>query len=187
MKSEVQERGPSLTPLFKATPASIQIYHSMADDYDIQQHLDLVSSWSNDPTAYLSRYYTLHFQWDKEADANREQAIYVRQAPNKVCILGVTSGHAALKKDDVQVIPKLEAGANVKPETVLCDIVAGDTTYAVRAHMRGKLLEYNPRMTTALIQGKAMTEGYLAIILPFHEDPSVQLKEFVSQEDFRAV
>ncbi|KAI7881537.1 hypothetical protein K492DRAFT_176995 [Lichtheimia hyalospora FSU 10163] len=159
----------------------------MADDYDIEQHFDLVSSWSKDPTAYLSRYYTLHFHWDKQQDLNREQVVYVRQAPNKVCIVGVTSEHAALKQQDVQVIPKLEAGANVKPETVLCDIVAGDTTYTVRAHMRGKLLEYNPRMTTPLLQEKTMTEGYLAVILPFHEDPTIQLKEFINHEEFNTI
>ncbi|KAG2219145.1 hypothetical protein INT45_002336 [Circinella minor] len=153
------------------------------DDYDIQQHLDLVKPWNNDPTAFLSRYYTLHYHRDSE------NKIYVRQAPNKVCILGITDQHVVKKNNNqdqsVQIIPKAESNSNVKPNTLLCEIAIGDSQrYEIKAHMYGKLLEINPRLLEKpeLLLDLPMTEGYLALIKAQHEDTSRQLEEFVSAD-----
>ena len=152
------------------------------DDYDIQQHLDLVKPWANDPTAFLSRYYTLHYHRDND------NKIYVRQAPNKVCILGITDQHPAKANNNgqsIQIAAKVESSSNVKPNTVLCEIAIGDSQrYEIKAHMYGKLLEINPRLLEKpeLVLDLPMTEGYLALIKAQHEDTSRQLEEFVSAD-----
>ncbi|KAI9321455.1 hypothetical protein BX666DRAFT_1874706 [Dichotomocladium elegans] len=155
------------------------------DDYDVKQHLELVSPWSTDPTAFLARYYTLHYYVNP---TQSNHTLYVRQAPNKVCILGVAHDHAALLQHQdlaIEFQPKLSAGDNVKPDTVLCELVLGETRYEVRAHMRGKILEFNPRLTSALLREKPMTEGYLAVILPFHEDSAIQLNEYIGEQAYK--
>ncbi|KAI9490095.1 hypothetical protein BDB00DRAFT_839592 [Zychaea mexicana] len=152
------------------------------DDYDIKQHLDLVKPWSNDLTEFLARYYTLHYHRDLD------NKIYVRQAPNKVCILGITEQHPAIltnKEQSLKLEATLGSNANVKPDTVLCEIVSGDARYAIKANMYGKLLEINPRIleSSELLLNKPETEGYLAVIKSQYEDTAKQLEAFTSAGD----
>lgn len=157
-------------------------------DYNVQQHAELVTPWLNDPDLYLSRYFSLHYHWD---DNDYDAAVYCRQAPNKVCVVGVTPNHPALNSGNaqVQLVGKLESGKNVKPDTVLCELTNGDdesVRYPVKAHMFGRLLELNPRLDKEpeLLIQQPLTTGYLAVILPAKEDTAIQLKEFVGPEEY---
>lgn len=166
-----------------------QARESDEGDYSIQEHAKLVTPWLNDPDLYLLRYYTLHYHWDDES--SYDAAVYCRQAPNKVCVVGITPNHPVLKNAGtaaVQVIPQLESGKNVKPDTVLCEISSdgGELRYPVKAHMFGRLLELNPRLDKEpeLLVQQPLTTGYLAVILPAKEDTAIQLKEFVGPEEY---
>ncbi|KAI9249511.1 hypothetical protein BDA99DRAFT_419700, partial [Phascolomyces articulosus] len=135
--------------------------------------------WANDPTALISRYYTLYFH------SNSETKLYVRQAPNKVCILGMTDQHIALlsakqQQLPIQVTTKVSANMNIKPGTVLCEVTVGDSHFPIEAHMYGKFLEINPRLLEKpeLLLDMPMTEGYLAVIKAQYEDTTKQLEEF---------
>ncbi|KAI8138452.1 hypothetical protein BJV82DRAFT_630887 [Fennellomyces sp. T-0311] len=153
----------------------------MTDDYDIKQHLDITKSWTDNPTAYLTRYYTLHFH-SEESDSNA--TLYARQAPNKVCIVGITDRHSVVvQQKPIKLEATLSSNANVKPETVLCELVTDDARYVIKAQMQGKLLELNPRVleNPQLLLDKPMTEGYLAVIKPQYEDTSRQLSRFTAQ------
>lgn len=154
-------------------------------DYDVKQHLDLVASWNTEPsTAFLSRYYTLHYHVENN---DLDQAVYVRQAPNKVCVLGITPRHPALSAAPVRIESALKSWSNIKPGTVILELVNSDHRYPIRAHMHGKLLEINPRLADEpeLLSTRTMTEGYLAIISAAHEDTKVQLKEYITADEFQ--
>ncbi|KAL7320041.1 hypothetical protein PS15m_003111 [Mucor circinelloides] len=151
-------------------------------DYDIKNYEKLTSNWNTDPTAFLSLYYSLFYK------QSQDLTVYVRQAPSKVCVLGMhtyPSNLARIKMHTQLVSDK------VKKDTILCDLLdASDQVIGhVRAEMEGKLLELNSRFATesldTLLGGKHhMDIGFIAIILPKIEDTAVQLKEFTPEEEY---
>ncbi|OBZ88947.1 hypothetical protein A0J61_03001 [Choanephora cucurbitarum] len=151
----------------------------MADqiaDYDSKHYLETTATWQQDPTAYLSRYYELY---TKQVNHDLSTNVYVRQSPNKICVLGMTDPPAGI--DQVSLYTDL-VGQKVKKDTILCDLMQeGKVMGHVRAEMEGKLLELNAKYQTddisSLIRDH-MDIGFIAIIMPKIEDSSVQLKEF---------
>ncbi|KAI8967775.1 hypothetical protein BDF20DRAFT_917378 [Mycotypha africana] len=160
-------------------------------DYNVADYKDLTENWHCDPTAYLHRYYSLYF---KKANASSDAVnVYVRQAPSKVCVLGMSEppeGIRALKLHTELI------GEKVKPDTILCDLMDKDGKLIghVRAEMEGKLLELNTRLTLTEEQQEEdmidsllykekhhMVIGFIGIILPRFEDTAKQLREFVEE------
>ncbi|KAF1797549.1 hypothetical protein V8B55DRAFT_1515228 [Mucor lusitanicus] len=151
-------------------------------DYDTKNYEKLTSNWNNDPTAFLSLYYSLFYKQSQDC------TVYVRQAPSKVCVLGMSTypPNLARIKMHTQLVSE-----KVKKDTILCDLLdASDQVIGhVRAEMDGKLLELNSRFATesldTLLGGKHhMDIGFIAIILPKIEDTAVQLKEFTPEEEY---
>jgi glycine cleavage system H lipoate-binding protein len=143
-------------------------------DYDISQYASLTNPWHQDPTAYLDRYYTLYH---KPSTTEQYASVYVRQSPNKICVLGISQPPA--NAHSVRMHTSL-VNNKVKTDTILCDLLdeAGQVVQQVRAEMEGKLLELNSQCNTLLFNGHHMDTGFIAIIMPKVEDTKVQLKEF---------
>ncbi|KAI8644781.1 hypothetical protein BD408DRAFT_412877 [Parasitella parasitica] len=151
-------------------------------DYDTKKYEKLTSNWNNDPTAFLSLYYSLFYK------KSQDLVMYVRQAPSKVCVLGMSTFPAQLAR--VNMHSEL-VSQKVKKDTILCDLldVSDQIIGHVKAEMDGKLLELNSRFATesldALLGGKhCMDIGFIAIILPKVEDTAVQLKDFQTEEEY---
>lgn len=141
------------------------------DAYDAQPFMELTAEWNKDPNAYLKRYYTLYYK--------KEDNLYVRQAPNKICVLGLLEASA----DSIKSI-KFNTdliGQNIKKNTVLCELTGSDDqTRSVQAFMDGKLLEFNTALTDNLdlLFNRSLDYGFLAVIMPKHENSSIQLQEY---------
>ncbi|KAI8068127.1 uncharacterized protein B0P05DRAFT_551874 [Gilbertella persicaria] len=144
-------------------------------DYDSKQYEAIIASWQQDSTAYLNRYYDLYY---KQSNDTLATSVYVRQSPNKICVLGITQPPAF---DSIHLRVEL-IGEKVKTDTVLCELSKeGQIVGQVRAEMEGKLLELNQRYNTEDPQSLMrdhMDIGFIAIIMPKTEDSAVQLKEF---------
>lgn len=159
-------------------------------DYDIKDYAELTNNWNKDPTAYLNRYYSLYYKTvDNEADT-LANSIYVRQSPNKVCVLGIVSPSTDIVK---VVMNKKLIGDKVKKNSILCEFKdAQDNVVGhVKAEMEGKLLELNSRFekegTSLLANGHHMDTGFIAIILPRVDDTKVQLKGYQTEQEYRTV
>ncbi|KAI8362780.1 hypothetical protein BD560DRAFT_404075 [Blakeslea trispora] len=148
-------------------------------DYDSKHYLETTATWQQDPTAYLSRYYELY---SKQADPedNLATSVYIRQSPNKICVLGMSEPPADI--DQVHLYTEL-VGEKVKKNTVLCDLKReGQLVGQVRAEIEGKLLELNLKYQTediASLIRDHMDIGFIGIIMPKIEELSVQSFERV--------
>ncbi|CEP09991.1 hypothetical protein [Parasitella parasitica] len=153
-------------------------------DYDIIKYEKLTSSWNKDPTAFLSLYYSLFYK------KSQDLVIYVRQAPSKVCVLGMSTFPSQLAR--INMHTEL-VSQKVKKDTILCDLLdASDQIIGhVKAEMEGKLLELNSRFATesldVLLGGNHFMDiGFIAIILPKVEDTAVQLRDFQTEDEYNS-
>ncbi|CAO3688787.1 unnamed protein product [Rhizopus microsporus] len=133
------------------------------DAYDAQPFMELTAEWNKDPNAYLKRYYTLYYK--------KEDNLYVRQAPNKICVLGLLEASA----DSIKSI-KFNTdliGQNIKKDTVLCELTGSDDkTRSVQAFMDALTDNLD------LLFNRSLDYGFLAVIMPKHENSSIQLQEY---------
>ncbi|KAF7730656.1 hypothetical protein EC973_001605 [Apophysomyces ossiformis] len=145
-------------------------------DYDLVNAKEITKDWDNNPAAFLPRYYTMYH--------HQQDPIYVRQSPSKVCVVGLLPNHAILEdassKSEIKVTQKVACGAKVQPNTVICELMAGDQVYPIKAAMHGKLLEVNPRISE-LLYTRPLDNGFIAVIMSRWEDPETQLKDFIKQ------
>ncbi|KAG0165316.1 hypothetical protein DFQ28_004721 [Apophysomyces sp. BC1034] len=150
---------------------------SMDNDYDLTTARQTIAEWNNESTAYLSRYYTLYH--------HLTLSVYVRQAPNKICVLGLRQDHPFLTahstENEVRLNQRLDCGSKVTPDTVICELIVGDHVQEIKACMHGKLLEVNQRIPE-LIGTRFMDIGFIAVIMPRWEDSEKQLNEFVNKD-----
>lgn len=157
-----------------------------AADYKVADYLELTAPWNKNPTSYLTRYYTLFY---KKVTQNPQAVdVYVRQTPSKVCVLGVASPPEGVKK--VKLNTDL-VGNKVKHDSVLAELLDDQDQIVaiVRAEMEGKLLELNTRLLdeldTLFKDGQHLHTGFIGIILPKVENTAIQLKEFMSDEEYQ--
>lgn len=157
-------------------------------DYDITQYSELTANWHKDPTAYLDRYYSLYYKTvDKEQDPLATN-VYVRQSPNKICVLGITNPSTDIAKVSLN---KSLVGEKVKHGTILCELlsVEGAVIGHVKAEMEGKLLELNTRLEKEgcglLLNGHHMDTGFIAIIMPKIDDTKAQLAGYQTEEEYK--
>ncbi|KAL0081776.1 hypothetical protein J3Q64DRAFT_1756191 [Phycomyces blakesleeanus] len=170
-------------------------------DYDISKYTDRVSLWSNDPNAHLSGYFTLYYHVESELTPTKPDTIlgdiYVRQAPNKICVLGLSPSHpfivssSSLNKDDLKkecnvVLATELVGTKVTYDTTIAQIIVGQITYLIKARMQGQLLELNPRLkdTPELLWEHTMDTGYIAVIMSRVDDTKQQLKGYLTEEEY---
>jgi glycine cleavage system H lipoate-binding protein len=158
---------------------------AVEDLYDLDHWAKETASWSEDPAVFISRYFTIHYE--------PQSHVYIRQPPNKLCILGLSTEHAAVKsKGDISCKFFFESktkGQKVKPGTIICEITIDDQVYPIKATVFGEVAEVNPRVTedANIIRTHALDEGYLAIIRPRSENSAVQLEGLIDQEAYNAV
>ncbi|KAI8374584.1 uncharacterized protein BYT42DRAFT_499188 [Radiomyces spectabilis] len=163
-------------------------------DYDVTQYRDSVRGWNEDPKKYLNRYYTIHYYVEtKQTQENKPKVgnIYVRQSPNKICVLGFAPDHPIYKYDPltsrITVRPCTDVlGKKVKPSTVVCEVDIDGHIYQLQARMGGVLKDLNPRLVKEpqLLWEHGMDEGYVAIILPQFEATEKQLAQFITSEAY---
>lgn len=157
-----------------------------AADYSVSDYLELTSPWNQNPMAFLRRYYTLFYK--KASQDPQSVDIYVRQTPSKVCVVGVVSPPEGITK--VRLNTDL-IGNKVKNDSVLAELLDSEdqVKVIVRAEMEGKLLELNTRLVDELDilfkNGQHLQCGFIGVILPKVEDTSIQLKEFLSEEEYQ--
>ncbi|KAL0075402.1 hypothetical protein F4703DRAFT_1744202 [Phycomyces blakesleeanus] len=156
-------------------------------DYDISKYTDRVSLWSNDPNAHLSGYFTLYYHVESELTPTKPDTIlgdiYVRQAPNKICVLGLSPSHPFIC--NVVLATEL-VGTKVTYDTTIAQIIVGQITYLIKARMQGQLLELNPRLkdTPELLWEHTMDTGYIAVIMSRVDDTKQQLKGYLTEEEY---
>ncbi|KAG1049774.1 hypothetical protein G6F43_007921 [Rhizopus delemar] len=144
-------------------------------DYDIKPFLESTADWNKDPNAYLKRYYSLYHKRGQEGEID----VYVRQAPNKICVLGLLEPSRDYKsiKFNTELI-----GEKIKRDTVLCELLDGEgqTVASVKAHMEGKLLELHTELVDNLdlLFNRSLDHGFIAVIMPKHEDSTIQLAAY---------
>lgn len=139
-------------------------------DYDVTPYLEITAEWNKDDKAYLKRYYTLYYKDD----------IYVRQSPNKICVLGLR------QPSDIKEIKfKTElVGEKVKPTTVICELMTNENEIIpVCANMEGKLLELHTELAENinLLITRSLDLGFIAVIMPKYEETSIQLAGYEIQ------
>jgi glycine cleavage system H lipoate-binding protein len=157
-------------------------------DYNINDYAEITKSWNRDPTAYLNRYYSLYYKTLNKEEDPLAIDIYVRQPPNKICVLGIANPSS----DIVSIVMnKRLVGEKVKKHTVLCELKdAQDNVIGqVKAYMEGKLLELNSRFekegNSLLLNGHHMDTGFIAIIMPKSDETKIQLKEYQTEEEYK--
>ncbi|CAO3640461.1 unnamed protein product [Mucor hiemalis] len=170
---------------------SIQdIFADMDDqaDYDITQYSELTANWHKDPTAFLDCYYSLYYKTVNKEQDPLATNVYVRQSPNKICVLGITNPSTDIES---VVFERSLVGEKVKKGTVLCELLntEGFVIGHVKAEMEGKLLELNTRLEkegcTLLLNGHHMDTGYIAIIMPKVDNTKVQLAGYQTEEEYK--
>lgn len=110
---------------------------------------------------------------------------YIHRHANGLCVVGLAPTHIALKdnhpisfvdfnvgktnRSEIKVTGKHKKNAlQFQPETTLCKVFVGETSYVVRCCVKGSLLEVNDRLIKKpqLLSSSAEREGYIAIIMP---------------------
>lgn len=153
--------------------------------YDLEHWAKETAHWNQGIDIFLSRYFTIHYE--------PASHVYIRQPPNKLCILGLSKEHPAIKSTgNISCKFFYESktkGQKVKPNTVICEITVDDQTYPILATVFGEVAEVNPRLLEEpnLLRTHALDEGFLAIIRPKEEDSSKQLKGLVDQNEYNAI
>lgn len=157
-------------------------------DYDTNDYAEETKNWNRDPTAYLSRYYSLFYKTVTKEQDPLNVDVYVRQSPNLICVVGIANPSA----DIVKVVMNTDkVGKKVKKFSILCSLLdaQGVTIGHVRANMEGKLLELNDRFleegNSLLLNGYHMDTGFIGIIMPKSEDNAVQLRDFMTEEEYK--
>ena len=156
-------------------------------DYNVSEYADLTKTWHQDPTAYLDRYYTLFYKiTNKELDPLNTD-VYVRQSPNKICVLGIAKASSDIKQ--VKLRNDL-VGQKVRYDTILCELLDQDHNVIghVKAEMEGKLLELNRHLEKdigLLSDGHHMDTGFIGIIMPKTEDTKFQLKGYLTEAEYK--
>jgi glycine cleavage system H lipoate-binding protein len=158
-------------------------------DYEIKDYFELTNNWHGDPTAYLNRYYSLFYKINnnKEQDSFTSD-IYVRQSPNKICVLGIVNPSTDIHS---VVMNKKLVGEKVKRDTILCELrdAQDNVIGQVKAQMEGKLLELNSRFekegNSLLLNGHHMDTGFIAVIMPKTDETKIQLKGYQTEEEYK--
>ncbi|KAI7872658.1 hypothetical protein BDF14DRAFT_1716073 [Spinellus fusiger] len=163
-------------------------------DYDPSKYTDIVQSWHSEPNQYLSRYFTLFFHIetnDSAPEGTLFSDIYVRQSPNKICVLGMAPSHAFLKQENL-ADSKIEfktdiIGKKVKANTIIAEVRKNGLIYAIRAQMQGQLLELNPRLVEnpELLWEHTMDIGFIAVIMSATDNTQQQLHGFLTEDEYR--
>lgn len=140
------------------------------NEYDIKLYESLEKKLETEPQRYAERYFSFY-------EYKKDENFYVRQAPNKLCIVGLKS--VLLKENESIINIELNTdliAQKVTPGSMLCKI----NEKPIYANMHGKLLELNTRLETepSLLTTDPLMEGFVAIIQPKQEDPSKQLQDF---------
>ncbi|CAO3640444.1 unnamed protein product [Cunninghamella blakesleeana] len=130
-------------------------------EYNIKLYENLERKLKTEPQSYVERYFSFY-------EYKKDENYYVRQAPNKLCIVGLKSV-VSLKEEESE--PTI-----ITPGSMLCKI----NDQPIYANMHGKLLELNTRLETepSLLVTDPIMEGFIAIIQPKQEDPSKQLQDY---------
>ncbi|KAI9009965.1 hypothetical protein CLU79DRAFT_774139 [Phycomyces nitens] len=174
----------------------LSIMSTTRADYDISKYTDRVASWTNNPNAHLSGYFTLYYNVESKSTPTEPGTvlgdIYVRQAPNKICVLGLAPSHPLFSQPNldqcrVELATEL-VGTKVVPDTTIAQIILGETKYLVKARMQGQLLELNPRLrdTPELLWEHTMDTGFVAVIMSRVDDTKQQLKGYLTEEEYAA-
>lgn len=110
---------------------------------------------------------------------------YIYRHNNGLCVIGLAPTHIALdtnasvtvvdfnvgkqSRAEMKATGKRKNDARVlEPSSALCKVVSNDVTYIIRCCIRGALLEVNERLIKepSLLETKAASEGYIAIMMP---------------------
>ncbi|KAK9748541.1 hypothetical protein RND81_02G065300 [Saponaria officinalis] len=110
---------------------------------------------------------------------------YVYRHANGLCVIGLAPTHVALKSEggvssvdfnvgksdrsEFKVTGKRKKNAqHFQPNSILCNVQSGDTSYIIRCCVKGSLLEVNNRLMNnpGLLNTSADRDGYVAIVMP---------------------
>ncbi|XP_010666915.2 uncharacterized protein LOC104884023 isoform X1 [Beta vulgaris subsp. vulgaris] len=110
---------------------------------------------------------------------------YVYRHANGLCVVGLALTHVALQgeggvtsvdfnvgksdRSEFKVTGKRKKNAqHFHPNSILCNVYAGDASYIVRCCVKGSLLEVNNRLiqNPELLNTSADRDGFIAIVMP---------------------
>lgn len=148
------------------------------------------------PPGIIERSFSLHYglgsaRQTAERGATPQPAlpgedVAIARHKNGICVVCLSPSHpvrqqglnvlsVAFKKGLVRPVQgkRKRGGAFLDPESVLASVICETgETFVVRACVKGVLVEVNPALekTPGLIATKPLTNGYLAVVLPSHND-----------------
>ncbi|KAH9625470.1 hypothetical protein KSS87_008133 [Heliosperma pusillum] len=122
---------------------------------------------------------------------------------NRLCVIGLAPSHVALQppggvtsvdfnvgksdRSEFKVTGKRKRNAqHFQPNSILCNVSSGDTSYVVRCCVKGSLLEVNNRLmnNSGLLNTSADRDGYIAIVMPKPADWLKSKESLVSFEEY---
>ncbi|CAO3691870.1 unnamed protein product [Rhizopus stolonifer] len=119
-------------------------------DYDVTPYLEITAEWNKDDKAYLKRYYTLYYKDD----------IYVRQSPNKICVLG------------------LRQPSDIKEIKFKTELIGEKCVLIWRASCSNYIRNW---LRHQLVDHSTFGFGFIAVVMPKYEDSSIQLAGYEIQ------
>lgn len=172
--------------------------------YNLDEYLPLTTDWLTNPFLSLVHYYTAYYLLAKEDSDDLQGDLVIRQAPNKLCVIGLAPTHPVRQCTDfsklsIKYAPAHDAAIGVSPAkgrknipwigqlSPIAFIHLGDKVYTVKSGIHGQLLELNERLlqTPRLLVDKPDTEGYIAIIKPKVENTQKSLSHCLTEEKWR--
>jgi len=168
----------------------------MEDSIDIDRppHY-LASSLQHVVDRYYERFYAIDVGGER-------QDLYVHQHLNGLLVIGLAPTHPLLASGSVisrvefsnagqQPSGKSKKGGMIcLPESTLCTVTCADgNMFIMHACIRGMLLEINDRLLSQpqLLQEKAATDGWIAILQPQPRDESVNMQRLLPRDRFESI
>ncbi|KAF0429071.1 g [Gigaspora margarita] len=175
--------------------------------YDLKQFKNINEAYKKNELAYLEQYYSKYYFVNLK---NSMEDLYIYQAPNKLCVIGLAPAHPLLQRSQDQSssghylsnIQSIEYDAKVKSsinkkrqvplsiDTEICVVTTEEgNRYSIKAGVAGWIIDTNTRFEheKELLQNKPFKEGYIAIIKPKQENSDKSLSHCFSEDRYKLI
>ncbi|KAF0429072.1 protein simiate [Gigaspora margarita] len=153
--------------------------------YDLKQFKNINEAYKKNELAYLEQYYSKYYFVNLK---NSMEDLYIYQAPNKLCVIGLAPAHPLLQRSQDQSssghylsnIQSIEYDAKVKSSI---------NKKSIKAGVAGWIIDTNTRFEheKELLQNKPFKEGYIAIIKPKQENSDKSLSHCFSEDRYKLI
>lgn len=158
------------------------------------------------PQSTIERYFSLHYApglarqiMPKPATAKLAEDVCIARHHNGICVVCLSPRHPVVVNQkklstlDYRVElrqvrgKRKKGGIVVESNTKLCSITCETgEVYSIQCAVKGTIVEYNDALDDdiSLISRKPLTDGYLAVILPWPKQIKTAADNLLSQTDY---